>query len=94
MSTTTFSVENTVIVLIDHQVGTIGWAGELSSEQEKDEVKMWALLLARFAEGAGMPLVLTSGQQTEQQGPLLPELQDIAAEEYDARIQRVGVVNA
>jgi nicotinamidase-related amidase len=91
---TTFTVDNAAIVLIDHQVGTIGWAGELASDEEKNELKMWVLLLARFAKSAGMPIVLTSGQETEQQGPLLPEFQEIAPEEYDARIQRVGVVNA
>lgn len=87
---TTFSVENAAIVLIDHQVGTIGWAGELVSDEEKAELKMWVLLLARFAKSAGVPIVLTSGQETEQQGPLLPEFQEFLPEEYDARRVDVG----
>lgn len=91
---TTLKVANSAIVLVDHQVGTIGWAGELASQDERDQVKMWVLTLARFAKSAGMPVVLTSGQEDQQQGPLLPEFSDILPEEYKARIQRMGVINA
>jgi len=91
---TSFTVQDSAIVLIDHQVGTIGWAGELASQDERDQVKMWVLMLARFAKSAGMSVVLTSGQEDQQQGPLLPEFKEILPEEYDARIQRQGVINA
>ncbi len=46
----TFTVEDSAIVLVDHQAGTIGWAGELASQNERDQVKMWVLTLARFAK--------------------------------------------
>jgi nicotinamidase-related amidase len=88
-----FTVDNTAVVLIDHQVGTIGWAGELAPD-ERDQVKMWVLVMAHFAKRAGMQVVLTSGQEDQQQGPLLPEFQEILPEEYEARIQRQGVINA
>lgn len=86
--------ENTALVLVDHQVGTIGWAGELASEEERNQLKMWTRTMARFAKGAGMPIVLTSSLETEAQGPLLPEFEAIMPEEFAARIQRHGVINA
>jgi nicotinamidase-related amidase len=81
-------------VLVDHQVGTIGWAGELANEDERNQLKMWVRVMARFAKSAGMPVVLTSSLETEAQGPLLPEFKDILPAEYEARIQRTGVINA
>jgi len=81
-------------VLIDHQVGTIGWAGELASDEERSQLKMWARAVTRFAKGAGMPIVLTSSLETEAQGPLLPEFQNIVPEEFERRIKRTGVINA
>lgn len=86
--------ENTALILVDHQVGTIGWAGELASEEERNQLKMWVRTIARFAKGAGMPIVLTSSLETESQGPLLPEFEAIMPEEFAARIQRQGVINA
>ncbi|MCS7482949.1 isochorismatase family protein [Umezawaea endophytica] len=91
---TTFTIDNSAIVLIDHQVGTIGWAGELSSQEQRDQLRMWVLVLARFARSASIPVVLTSGQEDQAQGPLLPEFEEILPKEYEARVQRTGVVNA
>lgn len=91
---TTFHPQNTALVLVDHQVGTIGWAGELANDDERNQLKMWTRVMARFAKGAGMPIVLTSSLETEAQGPLLPEFKDIMPAEYEARIQRTGVINA
>lgn len=93
-SHSTFKVANTALVLIDHQVGTIGWAGELSSKDEQEQLKMWTRVMARFAKSAGMPVVLTSSLETEAQGPLLPEFKDILPAAYEARVQRTGVINA
>jgi nicotinamidase-related amidase len=87
------TLANTALVLVDHQVGTIGWAGELAPG-EGDQLKMWVRILARFAKGARMPVVLTSSLETEAQGPLLPEFQQILPQEYEARIKRTGVINA
>jgi nicotinamidase-related amidase len=87
------NTQNTALVLVDHQVGTIGWAGELVAE-EREQLKMWTRVIARFAKGAGMPIVLTSSLETEAQGPLLPDFKTIMPEEYEKRIQRTGVINA
>lgn len=87
------TVDNTALVLVDHQVGTINWAGELTA-QEREQVKLWARVMARFAQLAGMPIVLTSSMESEAQGPLLPEFAEIMPAAYAARVQRTGVINA
>lgn len=87
-------IDNTAVVLIDHQVGTIGWAGELANDEERQQLKMWVRVMAGFAKSAGMPVVLTSSLENEAQGPLLPEFKTLLPQEYEARIQRTGVINA
>lgn len=89
-----FNIQNTALVLVDHQVGTIGWAGELASAAEQEQLKMWTRVMARFAAGAGMPIVLTSSMEDQPQGPLLPEFKTLMPKEYEARIKRTGVINA
>lgn len=88
-----FTVENSALILIDHQVGTIDWAGEINPEKRK-QLKSFTKLIAKFAKGAGMPIVLTSSLENEAQGPLLPEFKKIMPQEYEARIKRTGVINA
>ena len=90
MTAQTFTADNTAMLLIDHQVGTMGWVGSISF----DEMKANALALAKAAKALDIPLVLTSSMEEYAQGPLLAELADIAPEEHAARIQRQGVVNA
>ena len=87
-----FNLDDTAIILIDHQVGTNTWATPTPLELLKKNV----LILAKFAVGTGMPLVLTSSMETnvEGQGPLMPELQQVAPDAFAKRVKRVGVVNA
>lgn len=87
-----FAIDDTAVVLIDHQVGTNTWARTTPLELLRANV----IILAKFAKGTGMPLVLTSSQETnvDVQGPLMPELEAIAPGEFAARIRRTGVVNA
>ena len=85
-----FTPDNTAILLIDHQVGTMGWVGSIAFE----EMKANALALAKAAKALDIPLVLTSSMEEYAQGPLLAELADIAPAEFAARVQRQGVVNA
>jgi nicotinamidase-related amidase len=89
-----FKIDNTALILVDHQVGTIGWAGELSGDAEREQLKMWVRVIARFAKSAGMPVVLTSSLEGEAQGPLLPDFKTLLPREYEERIQRTGVINA
>ncbi len=68
------SIEDTAVILIDHQVGTNTWASTTPLALLQRNV----IILAKFAKGTGMPLVLTSS----------------APEAFAARIRRTGVVNA
>ncbi len=87
-----FNIADTAVILIDHQVGTNTWASTTPLQLLQRNV----IVLAKFAKGTGMPVVLTSSQEANVnvQGPLMPELQQIQPEAFAARIQRKGVVNA
>lgn len=87
-----FNIDDTAAILIAHQVGTNTWAARTPLALLQANV----IILAKFATGTGMPLVLTCGQETnvDVQGPLMPELAEIAPQAFAARIQRKGVVNA
>ncbi|MFF2117261.1 isochorismatase family protein [Kitasatospora sp. NPDC058184] len=88
------TIDNTALVLIDHQVGTIGWAGELADEDERDQLTMWVRTIVRFAAAVGVPVVLTSSLEDRQQGPLLPDFETLVPAAYAARVRRAGVINA
>ena len=87
-----FHIEDTAVILIDHQVGTNKWA----RTTPLDLLQRNVIILATFAKGTGMPVVLTSSQETNvnAQGPLMPELQEIVPDAFAARVKRLGVVNA
>ncbi|MDG9672148.1 isochorismatase family protein [Hahella sp. CR1] len=87
-----FNIDDTAMILIDHQTGTNTWASTTPLELLRRNV----IILASFAQGVGMPLVLTSSQESnvDVQGPLMPELEAIAPDAFAARIKRIGVVNA
>lgn len=90
MTVSLFSSGDTAVLLIDHQVGTMSWV----RSTDLDEMKANALALAKAAKALDMPLVLTTSMEDHAQGPLQEEFAQIAPQEYAARIQRVGVVNA
>ncbi len=84
-----FTPDNSAMLLIDHQVGTMGWVRSVSLE----EMEMNAIILAKAAKAIGMPVVLTSSMEDAPQGALMPQLQEILPDEYAARIKRGGTVN-
>lgn len=90
MSFEKFTADNAAMLLIDHQIGTMGWAKSMAF----DELKRNALMLAKSASILDMPVVLTSSMEEYAQGPLLEELKSILPEEFEARIKRMGIVNA
>lgn len=85
-----FTPENSAMILIDHQKGTMGW----THSHDINLVKENALKLARIAKGVGMPVLLTSSMEENVQGLLLPELAELLPEAYAARVKRPGIVNA
>ena len=88
--TTTFTPENSALLLIDHQVGTM----QLIKNIDVEQAKRMSLALAKTASILGIPTVLTSSQEDRLQGPLLPELKDILPDAFEKRVKREGIVNA
>ena len=86
----TFSPADSVLLLIDHQLGTM----KLIKNIPLDLVKRNTLALAKTAKILNIPVVLTSSQEQNVQGPLLPALEHILPGAFAARIQRAGIVNA
>jgi nicotinamidase-related amidase len=85
-----FRPENSALLLIDHQVGTM----RLIKNIPVEVVKRNALALAKTAKIFGMPVVLTSSQEERLQGPLIPELAEILPHAFEMRVKRAGIVNA
>ena len=82
--------ENSALVLIDHQVGTLQFVHNMSSEESLRN----AVMLAKAAIAYGMPVVLTTSQEDHIQGPTAPALQQALPEAYNDRVKRAGIVNA
>jgi nicotinamidase-related amidase len=87
---TIFTSQDSTLLLIDHQIGTM----QLIKNIPYDVVKQNAIALAKTAKILGLPVVLTSSQETNIQGLLLSEFQEILPEAYSTRVQRAGIVNA
>lgn len=90
MSCEKLDAGNAAMLLIDHQVGTMGWVRSIGFE----ELKRNALMLAQAARILKLPVVLTSSMEDYVQGPLLSELETILPQAFAARIRRRGIVNA
>ena len=85
-----FTPENSALVLVDYQVGTM----QLIRNNSSDQSLRNAVMLAKTAKAYGMPIVLTTSQEDHIQGSLAPALQHILPEAYQNRVKRVGIVNA
>ena len=85
-----FTPENSALVLVDYQAGTL----QLIRNNSSDQSLRNAVMLAKAAMAYGMPIVLTTSQEDHIQGPLAPALQHISPEAYKNRVKRVGIVNA
>lgn len=86
----TFTPQNSALVLIDHQIGTM----QLIKNLDLEHVKRATIALAKMVKIFSMPVVLTTSQEDRIQGPLIPELARILPEAYENRIIREGIVNA
>lgn len=85
-----FTAEDSALLLIDHQVGTM----QLIKNIDSDFAGKQAIALAKMAKILNMPVVITSSQEDHAQGPIMPEIAEILPEAHAARIKRRGVVNA
>lgn len=85
-----FTAENSALLLIDHQIGTM----KLIHNIPLEVVKRNTLALAKTAKILNIPVILTSSQEENIQGALLPELAEILPAAFETRIKRAGIVNA
>ena len=85
-----FTPQNTALLLIDHQVGTM----QLIKNIDRDLAAKQAVALAKMAKILGIPAVITSSQEDRAQGPILPAMAAILPDAYAARIKRPGIVYA
>lgn len=85
-----FTAEDSALLLIDHQLGTM----QLIKTLDVEQVKRNTIALAKAANILGLPVVLTSSQEDHLQGPLMPELADLLPQAFERRVQRAGIVNA
>lgn len=85
-----FTGNDSALLLIDHQVGTMSWVNSIPLA----EMKRNAIMLAKTAQILTIPTVLTSSMEEYAQGPLIPEFNTILPIEFAARIKRLGIVNA
>ncbi|HEE4993854.1 isochorismatase family protein [Agrobacterium tumefaciens] len=85
-----FTAENSALLLIDHQVGTMQLIKNIDSQFAGKQ----AIALAKLAKILNLPTVITSSQEDRAQGPIMPEIAEILPEAHAARIKRPGVVNA
>ncbi|MTD53800.1 isochorismatase family protein [Amycolatopsis sp. RM579] len=85
-----FTPDDTFMLLIDHQEGTLDFVRNVP----RAGVVLNARALARVAKVLDMPVVLTSSQEDQMQGPLIEDLREILPEQYEKRVRRSGVANA
>jgi nicotinamidase-related amidase len=80
--------DNSVVLLVDHQVGLMQVIDDMPAEQVRSNV----LGLARTAQTLGLPVILTTSRDWGPNGPLLPELRTLFPDVEV--IRRPGVINA
>lgn len=85
-----FTAEDTALLLIDHQVGTM----QLIKNIDTTLAAKQSIALAKMAKILNLPTIITSSQEDNAQGPILPEIAEILPEAHQARVKRPGVVNA
>ncbi|WP_202883756.1 hypothetical protein [Sphingobacterium paramultivorum] len=59
MHTKAFNPENSAVLLIDHQIGTMSW----TNSHDINLVKQNAIKLAKIAAALNLPVVLTSSME-------------------------------
>ena len=73
-----FTPENSALVLIDYQVGTVQLIKTMSSDLSVRN----AVMLAKAAKALDLPVVLTTSQETNIQGPLPSIFENLLPEAY------------
>jgi nicotinamidase-related amidase len=83
------TIANSVVLLIDHQVGLMASTRDTTSAAE---LKSNVVGLARVAKALQLPVLITSSNAQWQNGDTLPEIKELFPEV--AIIRRTGIINA
>jgi nicotinamidase-related amidase len=84
----TLTPENSVLLLIDHQVGL----SQMIRDQTPDEFRNNVLGLASAAKAMGIPVILSTSRDWGPNGPIMPELRAMFPDA--PLIRRRGIINA
>jgi nicotinamidase-related amidase len=84
----TLTPHNSVVLLVDHQVGLANWIRDQSPVEFKNAV----LGLAETAKTLGIPTILTTSRDFGPNGQILPELKQLFPDV--PIIRRTGTINA
>lgn len=83
-----FTTGNSIIMLVDHQTGTVGWVKSIP----KETVVAGCRVLAKMAVAYDMPLILTTTME-QVVGSTIADIQQIAPEAYAKRYARGGALD-
>ncbi len=79
------TTEDSVVMLVDHQIGTLGWVKSVP----QDTVVTNCRVMAKLALAYDMPLILTTTVE-DQVGTTIPDIQQVAPEAFEKRYRRDG----
>ena len=85
MTVARFTTTDSLIMLVDHQTGTLGWVKSLPQAT----VVTACRVLTRLALAYDMPLVLTTTMEA-QVGPTIPDIAELAPDAFANRFARGG----
>ena len=80
-----FTPEDSIIMLVDHQTGTIDWVKSIP----KETVVTNCRVLTKMASEYSIPLILTTTME-EFVGPTIQDVQDLAPKDFANRYKRGG----
>ncbi|MYT73480.1 MULTISPECIES: isochorismatase family protein [unclassified Streptomyces] len=83
------TIDNSIVLLIDHQIGLMASSRDTSSAAE---LKSNVVGLARTAKALELPVLITSSNAQWQNGDILPEIKELFPEV--PIIRRTGIINA
>ncbi|MFE0511935.1 isochorismatase family protein [Streptomyces sp. NPDC058964] len=89
MSAPSFTADDTAMLLIDHQVGAVGWARSIPF----DRMEANALALAKTAKGNGIPLLFASSIDANALGPRPAAPEEAAPGRFGSPIKRQRAVH-
>ncbi|WP_432592662.1 isochorismatase family protein [Stenotrophomonas maltophilia] len=87
MIPTLFDQQSSLVVLMDYQRATMSWMRARPLKELKGRV----LLLARTARFMKIPVLITTHDEADRPGPVIPELESALTIEHGVRIQRTGL---